>query len=73
MQYGARLRRGAWKLGAGVLSVVALVVTMFVRSLFRASNIVATVALAVLAAGLSVAITLAVVRPHPTRFPNTMG
>jgi hypothetical protein len=53
------------KLGAGVLSVVALV-AMFVTSLFRAPNIMATVVLAGLAVGLSVAISVSVVRRHRT-------
>lgn len=49
------------KLGAGVLSVVALV-AMFVTSLFRVPNFVVTVVLAALAVGLSLAISAAVVR-----------
>lgn len=57
------------KLGAGVLSVVALV-AMFVTSLFRAPSIAATVVLAALAVGLSVAISVTVVRRRRTRSPS---
>jgi hypothetical protein len=57
------------KLGAGVLSVVALV-AMFVTSLFRPPGIVSTVVLAALAVGLSVAISVTVVRRRRTRSPS---
>ncbi|MFZ0120700.1 MAG: hypothetical protein WAN20_06010 [Pseudonocardiaceae bacterium] len=57
------------KLGAGVLSVLALV-AMFVTSLFRAPSIAATVVLAALAVGPSVAISVTVVRRHRTRSPS---
>lgn len=60
------------KLGAGVLSVVALV-AMFVTSLFRAPSIFATVVLAALAVGLSVVISVAVVRRHRTGLPISSG
>ncbi|MBA2472135.1 MAG: hypothetical protein DLM61_14420 [Pseudonocardiales bacterium] len=60
------------KLGAGVLSVVALAV-MFVTSLFRAPNIVATVVLAVLVVGLSVVIGVTVVRQHRAGLSTPSG
>ncbi len=64
LQNDSRLYRV--KLGAGVLSVLALV-AMFITSLFRAPSIAATVVLAALAVGVSVAISVTVVRRRRTR------
>lgn len=63
LQDDSKLARA--KLGAGVLSVVALV-AMFVTSLFRAPNIIATVVLAALAIGLTMTICGTVVRRRRT-------
>lgn len=57
------------KLGAGAVSVVALV-AMFVTSLFRAPSTAATVVLAALAVGIGVKIIVAILRRHRTVAPT---